>query len=121
MALIGMRDVCMGFGGPLLLDHVNFHIERRERVCLLGRNGTGKSTLMRLLNGDLAPDEGEIVYLQGLRVSFLPQEVPQEMMGTVSGIVAAGLNEVEAAPSHSVSGFHRVEKTISRMDLNPDE
>jgi ATP-binding cassette subfamily F protein uup len=59
MVLIGMRDVCVGFGVPLLLDHVNFHIERRERVCLFGGSGTGKSTLMRLLNGNLAPDEGE--------------------------------------------------------------
>ncbi len=121
MALIGMRDVCIGFGEPLLLDHVNFHIERRERVCLLGRNGTGKSTLMRLLNGDLAPDEGEIVYLQGLRVSLLPQEVPQEMTGTVLEIVAAGLDELETALSDSGSRLNRLERTISRMDLNPGE
>ena len=55
MALIGMRDVCIGFGEPLLLDHVNFHIERRERVCILGRNGAGKSTLLSLLSGEIAP------------------------------------------------------------------
>ncbi len=92
MTLIGVRDVCIGFGEPLLLDHVNFHIERKERVCLLGRNGTGKSTLLRLLNGEITPDEGEIVYLQGVRVSFLPQEVPGEITGTVLEIVAAGLD-----------------------------
>ena len=119
MALIGMRDVCIGFGGPLLLDHVNFHIQRRERVCLLGRNGTGKSTLMRLLNGDLAPDGGEIVHLQSLRVSFLPQEVPQEMAGTILEIVAAGLDDSETALSDT--RLNRVEKTISRMDLCPGE
>jgi len=44
MALISMRDVSVGFGGALLLDHVNLQIERGERVCLLGRNGAGKST-----------------------------------------------------------------------------
>ncbi len=121
MALIGMRDVCIGFGEPVLLDHVNFHIERGERVCLLGRNGTGKSTLLRLLNGELAPDEGEIVYRQGVRVAFLPQEVPQEMTGTVSEIVASGLDRSRTAPLDSGSGLNRVEKTISRMDLNPGE
>ncbi len=121
MALIGMHDVCIGFGGPLLLDHVNFHIERRERVCLLGRNGTGKSTLMRLLNGDLAPDEGEIVYLQGVRVSFLPQEVPKEITGTVLEIVSAGLDGSQTAFSDSGSRLNRVERTISRMDLDPGE
>jgi ATP-binding cassette subfamily F protein uup len=121
MALIGMRDVCLGFGEPLLLDHVNFHIERRERICLLGRNGTGKSTLLRLLKGELTPDEGEIAYLQGLRVSLLPQEVPQEMVGTVWEVVAAGLDDLESALADSGIRHHRVDKTISRMDLNPAE
>ena len=121
MALIGVCDVCIGFGEPLLLDHVNFHIERGERVCLLGRNGTGKSTLLGLLNGDLAPDEGEIVYQQGVRVSFLPQEVPRDMTGTVLEIVASGLDESQTVLSDSGSGLNRVERTISRMDLNPGE
>jgi len=121
MALIGMRDVCLGFGEPLLLDHVNFHIERRERICLLGRNGTGKSTLLRLLKGELTPDEGEIAYLQGLRVSLLPQEVPQEMVGTVWEVVAAGLDDSETALADSGIRQHRVDKTISRMDLDPAE
>jgi ATP-binding cassette subfamily F protein uup len=121
MALIGMRDVCIGFGEPLLLDHVNFHIERRERVCLLGRNGAGKSTLLSLLSGEIAPDEGEIVYLQGVRVSLLPQEVPQEVTGTVSAIVAAGLDGPQTGPSDSGSRLNRVEKTISRMELDPGE
>ncbi len=121
MALIGMREVCIGFGGPLLLDHVNFHLERKERVCLLGRNGTGKSTLMRLLNRDLTPDEGEIVYSQGVRAAFLPQEVPQEIVGTVLEIVDAGLDRSQIALSGGVSRLNRAEKTISRMDLDPGE
>ncbi len=121
MALIGLRDVCIGFGGPLLLDHVNFYIERRERVCLLGRNGTGKSTLMRLLNGEFAPDEGEIVFQQGVRVSFLPQEVPREISGTILEIVASGLGGPETAHNDAGNRLNRVEKTISRMDLDPGE
>jgi ATP-binding cassette subfamily F protein uup len=117
MALIGMRDVCIGFGGSLLLDHVNFNMERGERVCLLGRNGTGKSTLMRLLHGDLVPDEGEICYMQGVRVSFLPQEVPEAEVGTVAEIVAAGLGA-------AVEGWRRTnlaEKTLTRMELDGKE
>jgi ATP-binding cassette subfamily F protein uup len=121
MALISMRDVCIGFGGFLLLDHVGFNIERGERVCLLGRNGTGKSTLMRLLNGDLTPDEGEITYMQGVRVSFLPQEVPQEVTGTVSEIVATGLDKPGEMPSDGWSRLNRIERTITRMDLDAGE
>lgn len=118
MALTGMRDVCIGFGGSLLLDHVNFTIERGERVCLLGRNGTGKSTLMRLLHGDLVPDEGEICSMQGVRVSFLPQEVPEVAPGTVSEIVAEGLDKTGWAPVEGWSRGNRVEKTLTRMELD---
>jgi ATP-binding cassette subfamily F protein uup len=120
MALIGMCDVCIGFGEPPLLDHVNLFIERGERVCLLGRNGTGKSTLLRLLNGDLSPDEGKISYMQGLRVSFLPQEVPQAITGTVQEIVAGGLKP-GITLSDGRSSLNRVERTLTRMDLKPGE
>ncbi|MGA2404262.1 MAG: ATP-binding cassette domain-containing protein, partial [Syntrophobacteraceae bacterium] len=123
MALVSLRDVCMGFGGPLLLDHVDFHLEERERVCLLGRNGAGKSTLLRLLKGELTPDKGEIVYQQGVRLSFLPQEAPQGLTGTVLAIVAGGQDDSKAAPAKVFGGrgANRAEKIVSRMDLNPGE
>jgi ATP-binding cassette subfamily F protein uup len=116
-----MRDVCIGFGGSLLLDHVGFHIERGERVCLLGRNGTGKSTLLRLLNGDLAPDEGEISYMQGVMVSYLPQEVPEAETGSVAQIVAVGFdkNGGEALDAWRLS--NQVEKTLTSMGLEGAE
>ena len=123
MALIGLRDVCIGFGGPLLLDHVNFHIESRERVCLLGRNGAGKSTLLRLLHGDLIPDEGEVVYQRGVRVAYLPQEVPTGVSGTVLEIVAGGSGGSDITPVNGADGHkvNEIEKILSRMDLSPGE
>ncbi len=60
MALIGMRDVCWGFAEPPLLENVTFQIEKGDRVCLVGRNGVGKSTLLKLLGGDMLPDSGDI-------------------------------------------------------------
>ena len=123
MALVGLREVCMGFGGHLLLDHVNFHLEERERVCLLGRNGAGKSTLLRLLKGDLTPDRGEIVYQQGVRLSLLPQEAPAGLTGTVLDIVADGQSDSGAASAKDFGrrGPSQVEKIVSLMDLNPCE
>ena len=124
MALISMRDVSVGFGGPLLFDHVNLQIERGERVCLLGRNGVGKSTLMRLMHGDLIPDEGEIARQQGLRIALLPQEVPQGLHGTAFEIVAGGLDNAAATLPASDDDaewrkHQQVEKTFSRLNLEP--
>src|SRR5690349_21886653 len=93
MALLSLRDVCLAFGGPRLLDHVDWQVERGERVCLLGRNGEGKSTLLKLIEGRVQPDEGEVVRQQGLRVARLPQEVPEGRGGTVADEVAEGLGE----------------------------
>jgi len=94
MALVTLRHVQLGFGGPLLLDDVSFSIGDGERVCLLGRNGTGKSTLMKLLAGDLQPDDGKIAVRQGARVARLTQEVPDELNGPVFDVVASGLGEL---------------------------
>lgn len=121
MALIGMRDVSVSFGGPLLLDHVNFQLESKERVCLLGRNGTGKTTLMRLLVGELFPDDGEVVYQQGIRSAFLPQEVPEGLSGSVLDIVAEGLDGTGGFLVEAGRKRNQVEKTLSRMELNPGE
>ena len=60
MALISLQDVSIGFGGPRLLEVINLQIESGECIGLLGRNGTGKSTLLKLINGDIAPHEGTI-------------------------------------------------------------
>ena len=60
MALVSLLDVSLSFGGAPLLDRVNLQLERGERVCLVGRNGAGKSTLMKVIAGELVPDEGQI-------------------------------------------------------------
>jgi ATP-binding cassette subfamily F protein uup len=91
MALVSLRDVTLRFRGPPLLEDASFTLEPGERVCLLGRNGTGKSTLLRLIHGDLEPDRGEIARQQGLVTSLLPQEVPQGLGGSVFDEVVRGL------------------------------
>ena len=58
MALISYRNLTVSFGGPLLLDDVGITIDKKERICLLGRNGEGKSTLLRILSGQVKPDKG---------------------------------------------------------------
>ena len=102
MALIGMRDVCWGFDEAPLLENVNFQIEKGERVCLVGRNGVGKSTLLKLLGGAMHPDSGDIWHRQGVSVAALEQDVPAGFDGTIFDVVAEGLGETgRALAEHS--------------------
>lgn len=92
MAYITLRDVQLAFGGPALLDGANFTLERGERVCLIGRNGEGKSTLLKLIEGSLLPDRGEVSIQNGVTISMLAQDVPMDS-GKVADIVADGAGE----------------------------
>ena len=92
MAYITLRDVQLAFGGPALLDGANFNLERGERVCLIGRNGEGKSTLLKLIEGSLLPDNGEVSLQNGITISMLAQDVPMDS-GKVADIVADGVGE----------------------------
>ncbi len=93
MALILINDVSISFGGPRLLDGVTLQIEAGERIGLLGRNGSGKSTLMKLLAGQIVPDAGGIVHSGEVRTAILPQDVPDDLPGTVYDVVASGGEE----------------------------
>ncbi len=91
MSPITLKNISLSFGSPPLLQAVNLHIKANERVCLLGRNGTGKSTLLKLVNGEIQADEGSIRVPQGVRIARLSQELPAVMDGTVNEVVAGGL------------------------------
>jgi ATP-binding cassette subfamily F protein uup len=93
MALVSLQDVRVSFGGPLLLEGVDLSIDRGERVCLVGRNGTGKSTIMKLIMGEINPDGGKIVYQQGVKITLLTQEVPQSLSGSVFDVVSSAFGE----------------------------
>jgi ATP-binding cassette subfamily F protein uup len=109
MNLITMQGVDYGIGGPaLLLDDVQLALEPGERVCIVGRNGAGKSTLMKLLAGDLQPDDGQIVTASGVRVARLTQEVPQMVRGSVFDVVASGLG----ALGTDIAEYHRLSHAL---------
>ena len=97
MAIIGMRDMCWGFGGPPLLENLSLQIEKGERVCLVGRNGVGKSSMLKLFSGELIPDSGTVWRQQGITVAALEQDVPPGFDGTIFEVVAEGLGETGRA------------------------
>ncbi len=120
MALLSIQNVRVGFGGPRLLDNANLQIEHGERICLLGRNGAGKSTFMKFIHGDLAADAGEIVRQQDTRISFLPQEVPQDLHGNVFDLVASGLGPLGVSLTHYQNVSAQVAQEGSNQKLLAD-
>ncbi|KPJ99383.1 MAG: ABC transporter ATP-binding protein, partial [Desulfobacterales bacterium SG8_35] len=78
-------------GGLPVLDRISMQIEAGERLCLVGRNGEGKSSLMRLIAGELPPDSGRIIRQQGVKIARLDQEVPASLEGTVYSVVSGGV------------------------------
>lgn len=93
MALLTLRDIKLGFGGPNLLDGLNLQVDKRERLCLLGRNGEGKSTLMKLIAGLIKADDGHTEHQQNLKIAYLTQDVPADLTGSIYDVVASGLDK----------------------------
>lgn len=93
MALISLQEISLAFGGPKLFDGLTLHLESNERVALLGRNGTGKTTLMKVIAGQIGVDDGKMIRQQGIEVTHLPQEIPLGIKGNIFDIVALGLGK----------------------------
>jgi ATP-binding cassette subfamily F protein uup len=110
MPLISLKAVTLSYGLPPLLDGVDLRVERGERICLIGRNGTGKSTLLKVITGEVQADAGERRVPQGVTIARLTQEIPEEGEGRVFDVVAGGLGELGALVrewfdlSHHLSG-----------------
>ena len=147
MALISASNLSLSFSGPLLLNDISLQIHEGERICLLGRNGEGKSTLMRILAREFSGDSGEVRWAKDLTTASLPQEVPADLRGTVYQVVAAGAGEAglclaalryESSPDIAVdpvlvakahrmldeqsawSVTQKIDTVITHLDLDPD-
>ena len=95
MPLITFDEVSLEFGDQLILNNVSLTLDSGERVCLIGRNGEGKSTLMNIITGRVEADSGEIIKQSHLRVSQLEQGLPQERDISVKDYVAEGLDHLQ--------------------------
>jgi ATP-binding cassette subfamily F protein uup len=117
--LLRLDDVSLAFGARPLLDHVNLQVEAGERVCLIGRNGEGKSSLLRLALGTAVPDEGQVRRAPGTRVALLTQDIADVVNGPVRGVVAAGLadDDVDDEPWQREQ---RVTELLQRFGLDAE-
>ena len=111
MPLLSLSRVSLSFGGQPLLDNVELHIERGDRICLLGANGAGKSSLLRVLVGETAPDSGKLSRTPNLHVTRLPQQVPTHLRGRVIDIVCPDADDDKL--------LLEAHQALSRLDLDP--
>ncbi len=115
MTLLKLTQVSLAYGATPLLEEVSWQIARGERVCIIGRNGTGKSSMMHLVKGSRLADTGEIWRAPGLKIGELPQELPVADDKTIFEVVAEGLDGVGAL----LAEFNHISQNIQTdEDLN---
>ena len=95
MALLSIQQISKAFGGPLLLDQATLQIERNERIFMVGRNGEGKSTLLKIIAGELEADTGALIPQPGLKIRALQQNVPDQLQGTIEDLVRSDFTQDE--------------------------
>jgi len=141
MALITLLDAQLAFGHVALLDHAGFSLETAERIGLIGRNGAGKSSLLKILGGLAKPDDGTLQVQQGVRIAYVAQEPSLDPQATIFKAASEGLQHVIAVRDQYLSGAEgldldalqsvieaydawnweqRVEETLQRLHLDPD-
>ncbi len=139
MALITLQDAQLAFGHVALLDHTDFALEAQERVGLIGRNGTGKSSLLKILASLEKADDGTLQVQTGLRIAYVPQEPVLDLQSSVFEAASVGLADARAARDLYLSGAdgldldalqnriealdawnweQRVEETLHRLHLD---
>lgn len=149
MSLLRFDNIRLDFGEQVILRDADLSIEPGERICLIGRNGAGKSTTLKLIMGELEPDHGEITPQSGLIVSQLRQNLPEAMDLPVREVIRSGLTEIDRlldqyetmsgqeldkrglakletlhAKIDSHDGWHieqRIEKTMTELNLPADK
>ncbi len=114
MALLSLDEISLAFGVHPLLDKASLSVERGERVCLLGRNGEGKSTLLKIVSGEVTPDGGRIQLEDGARLAMLPQNLPSDDTRTAYEVVSGAFPEA----ARLLAEFHELSQFADEASLN---
>lgn len=115
--LLSLRETSLTYSEKPLLNDINFQVDAGERVCLVGRNGAGKSSLMKIIAGDIEADSGTRSLQDQLRVARLVQDVPHDIQGTVYDVVTAGLGNVGSLINQYEQAAAKGEAAESLLDL----
>jgi len=116
MPLVTLDQISMAFGHLPVLTDAGLQIDDKERIAVVGRNGTGKSTLLQIVSGELVPDSGTVWRQPGLRIARLSQDVPLSDPRSIFDVVAEGVGVIDEEWRRD----HRVHLVLSRLELNPE-
>src|SRR5437899_8962251 len=109
MPLVALDHVSIAFGHLPLLDDVSMQIDARERVAIIGRNGTGKSTLLQIISGEVPPDSGSVWRQPALKIARLVQDVPLTATRSIFEVVAEGLRGLAGHDAEEWRREHQVD------------
>ncbi|WP_119343279.1 ribosomal protection-like ABC-F family protein [Facilibium subflavum] len=113
MSIISLRNLELRFGHHQLLDNISFDIPENKRICLIGRNGMGKSSLFQVIQGQIPPDNGEVIIHNNATVAWLNQVVPENIFGNVFEVTLQGLGDI----GHSIIAYNK----LLNQSLDSDE
>ncbi|WP_455223327.1 ATP-binding cassette domain-containing protein [Kaarinaea lacus] len=112
MLLAKLTNACLAYGVHHLLDNVDFQINDNERICIIGRNGTGKTSLLNVIAGQAAIDSGEVWYRAGLRVAYLTQEITEHPQMDAYSVVSSGLPKA----GELLAEYHKVSHQVATAE-----
>src|SRR5471030_3045172 len=118
MPLLQLRQITLKYSSAPLLDQIDFQVEAGQRICLLGRNGAGKTSLMRIITGEETPNEGELILPSESKVTRLIQDIPDDITGTVMEVLHSGLRPDRHEEEWQTDV--RLEDLMTEMHLPPD-
>ena len=118
MPQISIEDLSISYRGPLLLDRVSARIQRGDKIGLLGRNGTGKTTLIRLLMGLERPESGKIEFEANTKIAWVPQDVPEQTAGSIEEIIERGLPSDFSAPENLWRKEQAIARVVEQLQLD---
>ena len=116
--LLSLKDVSLAFGGPQVLDRVSLSIQRGLRAALTGRNGEGKSTLLKVIAGQLEPDSGEIVRAPGLKVVYVGQGVEDLGVDKIGKGIGVDIDNIDNAISMPTDAYRRLPTPTNSLNLS---
>ncbi|MBN2341493.1 MAG: ATP-binding cassette domain-containing protein [Deltaproteobacteria bacterium] len=118
MALVTLKNAWLSYGGYPLFEDTDFQIDPKERVCLVGRNGTGKSTLLKVILGKKTLERGDLMKSPECKIAYLPQDVPDDVAGICVDVVANGA-DTHIHDAHESE--YRAHAVITQLGLQPLE